>query len=177
MRSTMSRHDQTSADCFVFTFKDGLLSPIAHDLKLRVARFSIEVDDETQAIQATFDTTSLEVVCARKDGRDDAGSIGAGDKKKIEGNIEKDVLSTRRHKEARFVSSDVSSDGDAFRVSGELTLTGRSEKISALVTKKGDRHETEFDLDQRDFGIKPFSAAFGTLKVKPVVKVVVSVPS
>lgn len=173
----MSRHDQTSADCFVFTFKDGLLSPIAHDLKLRVARFSIDIDDESHAIEATFDTTSLEVACARKDGRDDAGTIGSGDKRKIEGNIQKDVLSPRRGKEARFVSSSVEADGDGFRVSGELTLNGKSRSVSARVAKKGERYETELDLDQKDFGIKPFSAAFGTLKVKPVVRVLVSAPS
>jgi len=30
----MPRYDQTQAECLVFTFKEGLLSKIAHDLKV-----------------------------------------------------------------------------------------------------------------------------------------------
>jgi hypothetical protein len=35
----------------------------------------------------------------------------------------------------------------------------------------------EFSFDQRDFGLKPYSAMLGTLKVKPVVRVKVTLPT
>lgn len=48
----MPRLDASSADCFVFTYKEGLLSAVAHDLKLRVTRFTI--DTEGDAVRAEF---------------------------------------------------------------------------------------------------------------------------
>jgi len=49
------RFDETSAECLVLTYKEGLLSAMGHDLVLRVDRFLILVDDQTLAIQAGFD--------------------------------------------------------------------------------------------------------------------------
>jgi hypothetical protein len=44
------------------------------------------------------------------------------------------------------------------------------------VRADGDRWVTDLKLHQPDFGIKPFSAALGALKVKPDVIIRVSVP-
>ena len=46
------------SEAFVFTFKDGLLSPLAHDLKLRVTK--LEIGEK----RATFDASSLRVESA-----------------------------------------------------------------------------------------------------------------
>ena len=67
----MARYDAYNSECLLFSFKDGLLARLAHDLKLQVERFSIEVDDSTREIKATFDPSSIQVVCAQNDGRDD----------------------------------------------------------------------------------------------------------
>ncbi|MEZ4248058.1 MAG: hypothetical protein R3B99_07445 [Polyangiales bacterium] len=40
----MSTFDATRAECSVFTYKDGLLSKIAHDLRVKVERFEVKVD-------------------------------------------------------------------------------------------------------------------------------------
>ena len=60
----MARFDAYNSECLLFSFKDGLLARLAHDLKLQVSRFSIEVDESTQAIKATFDPS------ARPDGHE-----------------------------------------------------------------------------------------------------------
>ena len=67
----MARFDAYNSECLVFSFKDGLLARLAHDLKLQVERFSIEVDDSTRQIKATFYPSSIQVACAQVDGRDD----------------------------------------------------------------------------------------------------------
>lgn len=162
-------------ECFVFTFKEGMLSAIAHDLKIRVERGSVTVDGDS--VEATFDPASLSVVCARKDGRDSPSTLGAGDKKKIGKNIAKDVLHTKRHGEIRFVSTAVTREGDRATVTGDLTLHGKTRSITATVTKKGERWETEVPIHQPDFGIEPYSAMLGTLKVQATVKVHLSVPA
>lgn len=172
----MARFDAYNSECFVFSFKDGLLAPIAHDLKMRVERFSIEVDDATHEIKATFDPSSIQVVCAQVDGREDPSPLTQGDKKKIHDNVVKDVLRVRKHPEIRFDSSNVVPRGEGFAVEGTLHLNAKSRGIQTRVRAEGDRWVAEVQIHQPDFGIKPYSAALGTLKVKPDVLVRLSVP-
>ena len=161
-------------DCHVLTFKEGMLSAVAHDLKIRVGKGSITVDGDS--VEATFDPSSLSVVCVRKDGRDSPDTLSGGDKKKIESTIQKDVLHSKKHREIRFVSKTITRDGDRATITGDLTLHGQTKTIAATATKKGERWETEVSIHQPDYGIKPYSAMLGTLKVQPTVRVQVSVP-
>jgi polyisoprenoid-binding protein YceI len=172
----MARYDAYNSECFLFSFKDGLLARLAHDLKLRVERFSIEVDDSTHDIKASFDPSSIQVVCAQVDGRDDASVLSKGDKKKIYDNVTKDVLRVRKYPEIRFDSTHVVKRGDGFAVEGTLQIHGQSRSIQSSIRADGDRWRTELRVHQPDFGIKPFTAALGALKVKPDVIVRLSVP-
>ena len=172
----MARYDAYNSECLLFSFKDGLLAKLAHDLKLQVERFSIEVDETTQQIKATFDPSSIQVVCARVDGRDDPSTLSKGDKKKIYDNATKDVLQTRKYPEVRFDSTNVVERGEGFAVEGTLQLHGKSRSIQTSVRPEGDRWLAEVTIHQPDYGIKPFTAALGALKVKPDVLVRVSVP-
>lgn len=171
----MPSYDASQAKVHVLTFKDGLLSKIAHDLKIEVTKLDVEVDEGK--VIATVDATSLRVVCARKDGRDAPGTLSGGDKSKIEGNIQKDVLDTRRHREIRFESTEITRDGDRNAViAGTLTLHGRTQPITVRAKLVDGTWSAEFPIDQPAFGIKPYSAMMGTLKIQPVVRVVVEVP-
>lgn len=172
----MARYDAYNSECLVFSFKDGLLASLAHDLKMRVERFSIEVDDATNQIKATFDPSSIQVVCAQVEGRDDPSTLSQGDKKKIHDNVVKDVLRVRKHPEIRFDSTNVVARGEGFAIEGTLQIHGKSRGIQTSVRADGDRWVTEVQLHQPDFGIKPYSAALGMLKVKPDVLVRVRVP-
>ena len=172
----MARFDAYNSECLLFSFKDGLLARLAHDLKLQVERFSIEVDDSTRQIKATFDPSSIQVVCAQVDGKDDPSTLRGGDKKKIHDNVVKDVLRVRKYPEIRFDSTKVVERGEGFAVEGTLQMHGKSRNIQASVRSDGERWVTEVRLHQPDFGIKPYTAALGALKVKPDVLVRVSVP-
>lgn len=172
----MARYDAYNSECLLFSFKDGLLARLAHDLKLQVERFSIEVDDTTRQIKATFDPSSIQVVCAQVDGRDDPSTLSKGDRKKIHDNVAKDVLRTRKHPEICFNSTNVVERGEGFAVEGRLQMYGKSRNIQTSVRSDGDRWVAEVKIHQPDFGIKPYTAALGALKVKPDVVVRVSVP-
>ncbi|MEM9074296.1 MAG: YceI family protein [Myxococcota bacterium] len=171
----MPTYRADNAECWIFTFKEGLLSKIAHDLKIRVGTFEVTVEEGR--VEGTFDPTSLRVECARQDGRDSPSTLSASDKKKIEGNIQKDVLETKRHRDVRFVSSEVAIEGERATVKGDLTLHGTTRPITATVQKSDGRWVTELRLHQPDFGIKPYSAMLGTLKVQPTLTVQLSVPA
>ena len=172
----MARFDAYNSECLIFTFKDGLLARLAHDLKMQVERFSIEVDDATRQIKATFDPSSIQVVCAQVEGRDDPSELSRGDKKKIQENIVKDVLHVRKHPDIRFESTNVVERGEGYAVEGTLQMHGKARSIQASIRADGPRWVSEVRLHQPDFGVKPYTAALGALKVKSDVLVRVSVP-
>ncbi|MEZ4326842.1 MAG: YceI family protein [Polyangiales bacterium] len=172
----MPKYDASSAEVLLFSFKDGLLAKVAHDLKMRVDDFSIDVADDLSSVKATFQANRISVLTAMKDGRDDYGTLSDGDKKKILGNIADDVLNSRRHPTITFESSSVREQGSTRTVSGNLTLNGQTRSVSATIREEGANWVTDVTLQQPDFGIKPYKALGGALKVKPEVRVSVRVP-
>src|SRR5262245_54215694 len=169
MPPTAPRFHQDNADVLVFTFKEGLLSAVAHDLKIRVTRFSIHIDEETNAIDATFDPLSLRVVTAMKDGQEAHAALSESDMRKIEEHIVDDVLLPKKHPEIRFTSTSVEEDADGtgYRVRGRLTLHGQTRDVAFVSRTDGEGQVAEVKIHQPDWGIRPFSALLGTLKIKP----------
>ncbi len=167
------RFDVSNAECLVFTFKEGLLSAIAHDLKIRVERFSVAYDEAAGRVEARFDARSLRVVTAMSGGVESPGALSDKDKAEIERTIQKDVLDGAHYPDIVFTSAAISADGAAgtHRVDGTLTLRGRSHALPVQVTGDGARKVATARLHQPDFGIKPYSAMLGTLKIKPDVEV------
>ena len=151
-----------------------MLSKVAHDLKIRVTKFSLAWDGTT--LTARFDPRSLRVVEAMVKGRESSSALSDSDKKKIEKSIVADVLHPRKHRSIEFESSEVVSEGKGYRIKGELTLHGVTRPISAKVNPAGGRWGTRLTINQPDYDIEPFSAMLGTLRVKPKLRVQLSVP-
>lgn len=166
----MPTFDAKSARCRVFTFKEGLLSAVAHDLEIDVTDFSIEVGDDG-SIVARFDPRSLRVLHAIEKGRP-SNAVSDKDKRKIESNIVDDVLEAKRHGTIEFRSSAVA---DA-EVRGALTLHGKTRDIVVPVREDGEHRVGRVRLHQPDFGIKPYSAMLGTLKIQPHIEIELRVP-
>ncbi|WP_428268220.1 YceI family protein [Haliangium sp.] len=174
----MATYDASQAECLVYTFKEGLLSKIAHDLKIRVNRFSVDIDDDSRAVSASFDARSLQVECVMKDGVEAPGTLSHGDKHKIEGQIIDDVLHAGRFPDIRFTSTEVKERGDGgFDLVGDLTLHGTVKPVRVSTRLVQGRQVVEVVLHQPDYGIKPFRAMMGALKVQADVKVALSVPA
>lgn len=173
----MPRCTQEDAECRVFTFKEGLLSAVAHDLEIGVGRFHLEWDDARTRVEGRWEAESLRVMHAQKGGVPSPGALSDRDRKKIESNIQDEVLETRRFPEVRFTSSAIEAKGEGWVVRGTLELHGRSREIAATVSREGERWVTEVTLHQPDFGITPYSAMMGTLRIKPEVRVRIAVPA
>lgn len=172
----MPKYDQSQAECLVFTFKEGLLSKVAHDLKIRVTRFSAEVTPD--AVRAEFDLRSLRVVEAMKDGHENPGALSDADKAKIAEQIGNEVLHAGQHPTAVFSSRSVTPRADGgYSIAGELSLHGVTREIRADTRSEGGRQVASVELHQPTYGITPFKAMMGTLKVKADVIVRLSVPS
>ncbi|NBS71148.1 hypothetical protein EBT31_19910, partial [bacterium] len=67
-----------NAECLVFTYKEGLLSAVAHDLKIKVTDFEIVIDEASDSISGTFNATSLRVINAMSNGADTPGTPSRG---------------------------------------------------------------------------------------------------
>ena len=173
----MVRLDAAAAECLVFTYKEGLLSAVAHDLKIRVTKFAIDVDETTRAITAHFDPSSLRVVCAMVVGKEAPSTLTTTNKREIEGNIVRDVLDARAYPEIRFASPAVEEKGDAYVVKGKLALHGHERQVRVQVRRDGEHYVAEARIRQPDFGIRPYTALLGTLRVQPEVVIRIVVPA
>lgn len=159
----------------VQAFAEGLFSLFAHDPNFAIKDFT----GEAQFVPGSFDSASLKLAIK-------ANSIVLTDKVKekdrleIEQTMREQVLDIAKYPEIVFVSSNVSVTRLAegryrARVIGDLTLHGVTQKhvwITAEVTVKGESFTAHgnFSLKQTDYGIKPYSAAGGAIKLKNELK-------
>jgi hypothetical protein len=170
------RFDASSAECRVHTYKEGLLSVIAHDLEIRVGDFTIDVDEGAWQLAARFDARSLRVAGAMQEGVLAPGTLSEGDQHTIEEHIVRDVLHADRFPEIRFVSGAAQARGDALDLTGTLTLHNVERPLTVSARRDGARWVAAATIHQPDFGIRPYSAMFGTLRIRPDVAVQVVVP-
>lgn len=169
-------HDATTAQCHVFTLKEGMLSAIAHDLRLSVGHFTVRIEDD-QSIEARFEARSLRVDCAMKQGHEDFDALRSSQKREIEDNVARSVLHARRHPEIVFRSTRVTGEGSQREIEGMLVLHGTERHVRTTAMRQDDRWVAEVRLHQPDFGIEPYSAMLGTLKIQPAVRVRFSMPA
>jgi len=171
----VTRLGPPAAECRVFTGREGLLGSLGHDLELEVTRFDVQVDEVARRVDASFDAASLRVARASRDGKDT--ELSSSDRRSIEDNVRRYVLQVARHPEIRYRSTGVTDVADGFDVKGGLTLCGREREVLVPLRKTGARWAAEVRLDQRDFGIEPYTAFMGALRVKAELVVRLSFPA
>ena len=170
----MARIGPDTGSIEVFTYREGALSALGHDLWLRAGRFDMEILGDS--VTARVDASSLRVVTAMRSGAPVQGALSDRDKAEIERNCARDVLEAQRHPEATFVSFEVKPSETQWTVRGKLTIHGVSHEGTFEVRREGAKAVARIDVDLRSFGMKPYSAMLGALRVKPVVLVAVEVP-
>jgi YceI-like domain len=158
------------ASITLYTFKEGLLSKLAHDLRLSVTRFEIRA--RGTEISARFEARSLRIDGVMKDGKLALGEPSEGDRRKIQDNLLGDVLRASDYGEIKFAGRTPSRE-PPFAIDGELTLCGVTRPLRAMLVLRGERLEGELELVPSQWGIKPFRALGGTLKVQDRVKVAI----
>jgi polyisoprenoid-binding protein YceI len=162
------------ASCEVLVFREGLLSAVGHDLLLRAAALEVTIDRDAPAVSARVDAASLRVVGAMRDRRPLPGALRPEDVRDIERTIATEVLA--RHPAFRFASTAVRPTKEGYEVRGTLTVAGITRALVLAVRRGEGRLSTEVTLHQPDFGIRPYRALLGALRVKPEVVVRASVP-
>jgi polyisoprenoid-binding protein YceI len=165
--------DATVAECLVFTRKAGLLAAVGHDLKLRVERFEIAIDEE--GIRARFDAGSFRVICAQVGGKDAPRALSDRDRGEIERTIAREVLEAGAHPAIEFRSTPVAASAEP-EIDGVLSIRGRERPLTLKARREGDRAIVETMLHQPAYGIRPYSAMLGALRIQPDVRVRIATP-
>ena len=162
----------------VRTGRTGAAAKAGHDLLLHVTAWqaTLEVGEDAQtSIVLDADATSLRV----REGTGGMQALGDDDKASIEETIDDDVLK-RQGIEFRSTTVQTAADGSRISVQGELTLVGKARPIAFDLTVDDDgKLSGSAVVKQTDWGITPYSALFGALKVSDEVEVVIdaSLPS
>jgi polyisoprenoid-binding protein YceI len=156
-----------NASLHVETGRSGAAAKAGHDLIIDVTSWeaTLEVGDSS-SLSLSADPTSLKV----REGKGGMQPLKDDDKEDIHKTIDKDVL---KQKDISFRSSSVEAAGDGLKVSGDLELGGKSQPITFDVNESGGTVTGSASFKQTDWGIKPYSALFGALKVNDEVTVVV----
>ncbi len=163
----------------VRTGREGAAALMGHDLTLVVTRWRATVkvdatDPARSTVRATIDAASLVVVDAR------GGPVGITDAQRaeIEANIRTKVLRSDQHPAITFRSTAVSREGKGWSITGNLAIGRRTRPVMLrlrVARSKAPRITATTSIVQTEYGIEPYTALLGALRVKDVVEVAAEV--
>jgi polyisoprenoid-binding protein YceI len=154
----------------VKTGRSGAAAKAGHDLTIAVdtwdATLTIGEDPAESSLTLNADSNSLRVV----EGSGGIQALGDDDKKNIKETIDKDVL---KKEDIQFRSTSVEGGDDKLSIQGDLTLRGKTNPITFDLALTDGKVSGSAVVKQTNFGMKPYSALFGALKVADEVNVLI----
>jgi polyisoprenoid-binding protein YceI len=158
-----------NATLTVRTARAGAAAKAGHDLVIRVTAWeaTLDVPDDPSGttMELSADASSLRVI----EGKGGIQALGDEELASIHQTIDDEVL---KRQDIGFRSTSVEADGDTLRTRGDLTIVGTTAPVQfELVSGAGGAVSAGATVVQTAFGMKPYSALFGALKVKDEVQV------
>ena len=139
---------------------------MGHDLTIEMTgwsgRLRVELDPAASQLTVTVDMGSMHIV----EGTGGLAALSDREKREILRNARR-ILSVDRYPEATFVADKITDDA----VDGTLSLLGRSRPLRLAYRIDGRRHRVRGTIRQSDYGIAPFRAFFGALKLADAVRI------
>jgi polyisoprenoid-binding protein YceI len=149
----------------VRTGRTGTVAKAGHDLLIHVTRWSGTLDrGDTPRVALDADATSLKV----REGTGGMMALDDGDRANIEQTIDDEVL---KRQDISFRSTRVDETADGLSVTGDLTVRGSTRPIAFDLVVADGRVRGTAILKQTEWGMKPYTALFGALKVADEVRV------
>jgi len=155
----------------VRTTRRGAAAKAGHDLLIHVTTWAatLEVGEHPSQTSVALDADAGSLLV--REGTGGLQALGEDDKTGIKQTIDDNVL---RRQDISFRSREVGgvADGDRITVQGDLTLVGKTHPVAfELLLGAGGELSGRAQIKQTDWGIKPYSALFGALKVADEVEV------
>ena len=163
------RFGPEDASLTVHTRKGGAAAKAGHDLTIAVtswqATLTIADDPAVSALELTADADSLAV----REGHGGMMPLGDAETASIQQSMREEVL---KGTAIAYHGTRVTADGNGgLHVDGELELNGRRAPVGFDLSVADGRLRGAATVTQTAFGMKPYSALFGTLKVLDDVRV------
>jgi len=157
----------------VKTYREGLAQKIGHDLVIEVGQWDATVDigpDRViQSVQLNADPSSLQV----REGHNGVKALTDDDRKQIQNSIDEKVLGG---KPIAFASTAVEARDGGVSVRGDLTMADSTRPAAFDIDVSGDGQVAgTLPVTQSEWGIKPYKAFMGALKVRDTVEIVLDV--
>ncbi len=156
----------------VRTGRRGAAAKAGHDLLIEVgawgATVQIAADPQQTALELTADSGSLRV----REGTGGIQSLGEDDRSGIDQTIDDEIL---KGAAIAFRSRSVQPDRSGrLNVQGDLELAGATNPVAFDLDLSDDGHvAASAVVKQTAWGMKPYTALFGTLKVADEVEVII----
>ena len=149
----------------VRTSRTGTVAKAGHDLLIHVTKWrgTLALGEEP-AVTLDADATSLKV----REGTGGMMALDDGDLANIEQTIDDEVL---KRQDISFRSTRVEATADGLSVTGDLTLRGTTRPIAFDLELSNGRVRGAVVVTQTEWGMKPYTALFGALKVADDVRV------
>jgi polyisoprenoid-binding protein YceI len=160
-----------NASLQVKTYREGIAQKVGHDLILGVTNWqgALVLNGSTSSMSLDVDSGSLQVL----EGHNGVKPLSDKDRGEIVKNIDAKIL---RKQPISFRSTSVEQSANGLSVQGNLSIGSETRPVAFELSMDGNRVQGIVPLTQREFGIKPFSAMMGALKVRDDVEIVVDAP-
>jgi polyisoprenoid-binding protein YceI len=140
---------------------------LAHDLILSPSQWSgtMNVDADNPAASSaslSIDARSIQILEAVGGMK----SLSDKDRRDIAKNIDEKVLDTGKFPTLTFESTSVSGSEPNFNAAGNMTIKGTTRPVNVALNVNGSQVSARTSISQKDFGIKPFSAMMGAIKLR-----------
>lgn len=158
-----------NGEMLVKIFREGMAKKAGHDLIIEVkswdADATIAENPEESSFSGSADVGSFNV----RQGVGGVKPLSDGDKADIKKNITQKILTTPN---ITFKSTGVNPSTNT--ITGDLTIMGKTQPIDVKLTESGGTVNAKMTVVQSKWGIKPFTAMMGALKVRDAVEIEIS---
>jgi polyisoprenoid-binding protein YceI len=156
----------------VKTTRTGLGAKAGHDLTIEVSRWQADVTLDTaeparSAVKVTAEVDSFEV----RQGTGGVKPLTDSDRADIKKTIREKVLAAGRHPAITFTSTAIAGTPDSFSIEGDLTITGTTQPVTVHGGITDGHAKGSATVVQTRWGIKPYTAFLGALRLSDEVKI------
>src|SRR5512132_1848304 len=160
-----------SGRLLLHTSRTGLGAKAGHDLTIEVTRWRgratvDHADPATSSVTVEVEADSFEV----RKGTGGVKPLSDADRAEIHETL-KEILHTAQHPTITFRSRRVEGSAESFAVDGELTVMGLTRPVMVQGRVTDGRVVGAATVVQSRWGIRPYSAFFGALKLSDEVKI------
>jgi polyisoprenoid-binding protein YceI len=148
----------------VRTGRTGTVAKAGHDLLIHVKAWSATLDLDAPRLTLDADATSLHVI----EGTVGMKSLDDDDRANIRQTIDDEIL---KRADIQFRSTEVERTDRGLAVRGDLTLVGVRRPVAFDLALDDGHVSGAAVVTQTAWGMKPYSALFGALKVADEVRV------